>query len=33
MKEKDPALFKSLDLAEPDLESVFIRLTGRDLRE
>ena len=33
LKENREALFKSLDVMEPDLETVFIHLTGRDLRD
>lgn len=33
LKEKREALFKSLDVMEPDLETVFIHLTGRTLRD
>jgi len=33
IKENREALFKSLDVMEPDLETVFIHLTGRDLRD
>ena len=32
-KENHEALFKSLDVMEPDLETVFIHLTGRTLRD
>lgn len=32
-KEKHEALFKSLEVMEPDLETVFIHLTGRALRD
>jgi ABC-2 type transport system ATP-binding protein len=33
IKENREALFKSLEVMEPDLETVFIHLTGRDLRD
>jgi len=33
LKENRRALFKSLDVMEPDLETVFIHLTGRTLRD
>jgi ABC-2 type transport system ATP-binding protein len=33
LKEKREALFGSLDVMEPDLETVFIHLTGRTLRD
>jgi ABC-2 type transport system ATP-binding protein len=33
LKEKREALFKNLDVMEPDLETVFIHLTGRGLRD
>jgi ABC-2 type transport system ATP-binding protein len=33
LKEKRKALFKSLDLIEPGLKTVLIRLTGRSLRD
>ncbi len=33
LKENRQALFKTLDVMEPDLETVFIHLTGRALRD
>jgi hypothetical protein len=32
LMDKRAGLLKTLDIIEPNLETVFIRLTGRDLR-
>jgi ABC-2 type transport system ATP-binding protein len=33
LKERQGILFKTLDIAEPNLETVFVHLTGRSLRD